>query len=115
MRLLLEWRSDVCSRSEEHTSELQSPKNLVCRLLLEKRARAVLVLPPTVSGTRSVPDDVGPQSIEKRIGLRDRPVLFDLVQDHDVSFRIRVHVESGTRTVQESQSETKAHHGDAGE
>src|SRR6202521_2765480 len=33
-RLLLDWNSDV--RSEEHTSELQSPQNLVCRLLLEK-------------------------------------------------------------------------------
>src|SRR5256885_6416818 len=29
-----EWRS---TRSEEHTSELQSPCNLVCRLLLEKK------------------------------------------------------------------------------
>src|SRR6202521_308992 len=31
---------DRCSctgRSEEHTSELQSPQNLVCRLLLEKK------------------------------------------------------------------------------
>src|SRR5256885_13058286 len=27
-------------RSEEHTSELQSPCNLVCRLLLEKQKRA---------------------------------------------------------------------------
>src|SRR2546426_6827107 len=27
------------SRSEEHTSELQSPCNLVCRLLLEKKNR----------------------------------------------------------------------------
>src|SRR2546426_6231933 len=27
----------VGSRSEEHTSELQSPCNLVCRLLLEKK------------------------------------------------------------------------------
>src|SRR5256885_12824112 len=27
----------VLSRSEEHTSELQSPCNLVCRLLLEKK------------------------------------------------------------------------------
>src|SRR5205807_8375605 len=27
----------VASRSEEHTSELQSPCNLVCRLLLEKK------------------------------------------------------------------------------
>src|SRR5437867_2241695 len=26
-----------CSRSEEHTSELQSPYELVCRLLLEKK------------------------------------------------------------------------------
>src|SRR5256885_7660460 len=29
------WRT----RSEEHTSELQSPCNLVCRLLLEKKKR----------------------------------------------------------------------------
>src|SRR5690348_18023783 len=27
----------VCPRSEEHTSELQSPVHLVCRLLLEKK------------------------------------------------------------------------------
>src|SRR5256885_3958375 len=27
------------ARSEEHTSELQSPCNLVCRLLLEKKKR----------------------------------------------------------------------------
>src|SRR2546426_3554559 len=30
-------RLGVPSRSEEHTSELQSPCNLVCRLLLEKK------------------------------------------------------------------------------
>src|SRR5690606_42085432 len=29
----------VVSRSEEHTSELQSRENLVCRLLLEKKKR----------------------------------------------------------------------------
>src|SRR6266446_8805628 len=28
-----------CVRSEEHTSELQSPCNLVCRLLLEKKKK----------------------------------------------------------------------------
>src|SRR5256885_13272666 len=33
----------LCARSEEHTSELQSPCNLVCRLLLEKKKRAILV------------------------------------------------------------------------
>src|SRR6266850_3387239 len=30
-------RTRPWSRSEEHTSELQSPCNLVCRLLLEKK------------------------------------------------------------------------------
>src|SRR2546426_1197916 len=29
--------TDIAERSEEHTSELQSPCNLVCRLLLEKK------------------------------------------------------------------------------
>src|SRR3989454_7215817 len=29
----------VLERSEEHTSELQSPCNLVCRLLLEKKKK----------------------------------------------------------------------------
>src|SRR2546426_1581622 len=32
-------------RSEEHTSELQSPCNLVCRLLLEKK-KAAPCMPP---------------------------------------------------------------------
>src|SRR5256885_7031855 len=33
----------IWRRSEEHTSELQSPCNLVCRLLLEKKK---IILPP---------------------------------------------------------------------
>src|SRR2546426_7492557 len=32
-------RGFVRARSEEHTSELQSPCNLVCRLLLEKKKK----------------------------------------------------------------------------
>src|SRR2546426_7812038 len=32
-------RGRPCPRSEEHTSELQSPCNLVCRLLLEKKKK----------------------------------------------------------------------------
>src|SRR5256885_8730449 len=32
-------RMAVFRRSEEHTSELQSPCNLVCRLLLEKKKK----------------------------------------------------------------------------
>src|SRR5574340_1847349 len=31
------WAGETSRRSEEHTSELQSPKDLVCRLLLEKK------------------------------------------------------------------------------
>src|SRR5258708_30655759 len=38
------WRESTCPRhrgvrSEEHTSELQSPDHLVCRLLLEKKKK----------------------------------------------------------------------------
>src|SRR5256885_11367919 len=32
-------RACYAARSEEHTSELQSPCNLVCRLLLEKKKK----------------------------------------------------------------------------
>src|SRR5258708_28276473 len=31
------WHHELIQRSEEHTSELQSPDHLVCRLLLEKK------------------------------------------------------------------------------
>src|SRR5256885_2957458 len=34
-------RPEPKSRSEEHTSELQSPCNLVCRLLLEKKKQSL--------------------------------------------------------------------------
>src|SRR5688500_19329482 len=34
-------RGELGPRSEEHTSELQSPCNLVCRLLLEKKNNKV--------------------------------------------------------------------------
>src|SRR5438270_10211963 len=36
-------RSGPASRSEEHTSELQSQSNLVCRLLLEKKKKILLM------------------------------------------------------------------------
>src|SRR2546430_12537349 len=41
------------TRSEEHTSELQSQSNLVCRLLLEKKKKDHL-LPITLASTRHV-------------------------------------------------------------
>src|SRR5258708_6893760 len=33
----VDWEIEIEKRSEEHTSELQSPDHLVCRLLLEKK------------------------------------------------------------------------------
>src|SRR5256885_12927390 len=52
--MLLVFALSVCSaisqqpRSEEHTSELQSPCNLVCRLLLEKKKTfAACTCPPS--------------------------------------------------------------------
>src|SRR5690348_17854985 len=37
-KICCEWNN----RSEEHTSELQSPVHLVCRLLLEKKKKKVI-------------------------------------------------------------------------
>src|SRR2546430_11160095 len=44
---------DDPDRSEEHTSELQSQSNLVCRLLLEKKKRDVS--PPNDDYRRTIP------------------------------------------------------------
>src|SRR2546426_1845698 len=38
----------VIRRSEEHTSELQSPCNLVCRLLLEKKKKKKQTIPNNI-------------------------------------------------------------------
>src|SRR5258708_25758002 len=48
-------------RSEEHTSELQSPDHLVCRLLLEKKKYALSLDPPLHDLTtqqHSAPDEL---------------------------------------------------------
>src|SRR2546422_7353905 len=45
--------TDRRSRSEEHTSELQSRLHLVCRLLLEKKKKIEQLLKPTL--TQAVP------------------------------------------------------------
>src|SRR2546427_7333760 len=46
-RLVARGRTRRGRRSEEHTSELQSQSNLVCRLLLEKKKQP--------EGTKSIP------------------------------------------------------------
>src|SRR5260370_14804673 len=42
-------------RSEEHTSELQSHLNLVCRLLLEKKKHTLLLSPSRAASRAPVP------------------------------------------------------------
>src|SRR2546430_10251064 len=42
------------TRSEEHTSELQSQSNLVCRLLLEKKKHTTQTRRPTLHRDRSL-------------------------------------------------------------
>src|SRR2546430_11364532 len=49
-------------RSEEHTSELQSQSNLVCRLLLEKKTETVLKLLKLIPAnmTDQLPTEIHP-------------------------------------------------------
>src|SRR5256885_4542651 len=46
-------------RSEEHTSELQSPCNLVCRLLLEKKKKITVTARDSIT-LRTLSRAVGP-------------------------------------------------------
>src|SRR5258708_10642612 len=45
----------VVQRSEEHTSELQSPDHLVCRLLLEKKKIKLTPQPPPIENLTHTP------------------------------------------------------------
>src|ERR1039457_6756499 len=49
-----------CHRSEEHTSELQSPCNLVCRLLLEKNTVSLWCRLPNAMQVPASGNDRGP-------------------------------------------------------
>src|SRR5256885_7780196 len=44
----------ISKRSEEHTSELQSPCNLVCRLLLEKKKNKLHLIQPLTIQTHEL-------------------------------------------------------------
>src|SRR5258708_22098591 len=43
-----EFLKETWKRSEEHTSELQSPDHLVCRLLLEKKKNYLHLISPPI-------------------------------------------------------------------
>src|SRR5690606_40306263 len=51
-------------RSEEHTSELQSRENLVCRLLLEKKKNKGKS--PETHKDRATADDITPDEVRQR-------------------------------------------------
>src|ERR1039457_4912259 len=55
-----------CFRSEEHTSELQSPCNLVCRLLLEKKKKKK----KTTSASKSKKHEDTVEVCSRRAGAR---------------------------------------------
>src|SRR2546426_8743264 len=55
--------SAATARSEEHTSELQSPCNLVCRLLLEKKKKRVQTDPYRIM--HKVPRSLNPHEVMK--------------------------------------------------
>src|SRR5258708_15935758 len=55
-RMIVERRSPG-QRSEEHTSELQSPDHLVCRLLLEKKKIAATIDKVTDYNQTTAPND----------------------------------------------------------
>src|SRR5690606_39613591 len=52
--IFLAWSCSELPRSEEHTSELQSRENLVCRLLLEKKKTNQILRAPVQPRRRSV-------------------------------------------------------------
>src|SRR3954466_15366011 len=67
----------TCARSEEHTSELQSHDNLVCRLLLEKktRYRGGQAPPPHPTPPRRRAPPLGDARGGRRLPARGRGVL----------------------------------------
>src|SRR2546427_6739320 len=54
--LLPSGSAKACRRSEEHTSELQSQSNLVCRLLLEKKKNIKHYSHATLPSDLTTPD-----------------------------------------------------------
>src|SRR2546430_7313602 len=62
------YREVLAERSEEHTSELQSQSNLVCRLLLEKKKTAT-------GGTFTPHPMKGPMMVQSLRGLSNATPL----------------------------------------
>src|SRR2546430_4646353 len=82
---------DPAPRSEEHTSELQSQSNLVCRLLLEKKKRIkTLVTHKNNWATAASPCRDSSWSVSIDIILLDRhkPISCTVLQVHQPIFAV---------------------------
>src|SRR5256886_7766800 len=80
MKIRLPSRATRALRSEEHTSELQSQSNLVCRLLLEKNNQCLNRMARHRSAAVSRPswlDLNAPGTDCTRLGVRPRYVLVE--------------------------------------
>src|ERR1017187_10214353 len=68
----------ITNRSEEHTSELQSPMYLVCRLLLEKKTPLLLAAPssPEIPGIVATLDRLEQENHALSEQLRDLRFFF---------------------------------------
>src|SRR5256885_247705 len=78
-------RSASRSRSEEHTSELQSPCNLVCRLLLEKKKTSPSYV--RARSTRSTPTRSGREQCRRRRSSMSANVVVHSMLLHNYSAR----------------------------
>src|SRR5256885_13215706 len=87
----------VCERSEEHTSELQSPCNLVCRLLLEKKK-----IDPQLTETAHLPLPLAPRIRPHRLHDHAFLRLCPAVADPRALFAFS----TGTVTLRESTDST---------
>src|SRR5258708_18143582 len=68
-RFQIQTCAQLNQRSEEHTSELQSPDHLVCRLLLEKKKR----LQTATSAKPESPDFAADRDRRRRLEQRAPP------------------------------------------
>src|SRR3989440_1398499 len=81
--------SSVCGRSEEHTSELQSRSDLVCRLLLEKKKKITVdglshIDAPTKTPLGKLGTKAARSKVSSRHSAENPPTdsRFNSVRDH---------------------------------
>src|SRR2546430_11614209 len=80
------------TRSEEHTSELQSQSNLVCRLLLEKKNDSVRPTAndqrPMAYGSRLQPNELHLRLRRRHARTRISPVAIHLAPHAELSRQV---------------------------